>query len=455
MIRSRRQVAGTLIGLVTGTLAATLAGAAVPAFAAQPGSVSATPASGTPQLSPNGKTEQVRQLVQCGRRIYAVGSFTRISQGASRFKRRNAFSFRATAPYTVSNWRPGVNGEVNSIAFKHGNCSSAYLGGTFSRVHGTRARNIVKVNTSTGAVRKRFARKADNTVETIVVHGRHVLAGGFFKSINGSGRNYYASLNSRTGRDDRYLRLHISGHYNFPGVQGNRTRIYNQQLSPRGKRLLVEGDFTRVHGTHREQIFMLSLRSTRARVTRWRSAEFFRSCADSEPFYAQAASWSPDSSTIYLAANGLKPFDNPKSAPRTGLCDAASAFPSANRKVVHKWINYTGCDSLFSTAADSSTAYFGGHERWASNPNGCNNEGPPGVGPTGAVQAAPGMVGLSPADGSVIFNPTRSRGLGADDMLVTSKGLWIASDNFDDHVTGSDKCGGQAGHSGICFLPNA
>jgi hypothetical protein len=448
MFRHRGQVARTLIGLAAGTLAVTFAGAAVPALAAQHKSVSSTPASGTPQLSPNGKTEQVRQLVQCGSRMYAVGSFTKISQSTRIISRRNAFSFKATAPYTVTNWRPGVNGEVNSIAFKGRNCSSAYLGGSFSRVHGTRASNIVKVNTSTGAVRKRFARRADRTVETIVVHGRHVLTGGFFKSINGSGRNYYASLNSRTGRDDRYLRLSISGHYSFPGVQGNRTRIYNQQIDPRGRRLLVEGDFTRVHGTHREQIFMLSLRSTQARVSKWRSKEFFRSCARSEPFYAQAASWSPDGRTVYVAANGAKPFDNPASSPRTGLCDAASAFPSANRTVSHKWINYTGCDSLFSTAADSGTAYFGGHERWADNRLGCNVQG------TGAV-SAPGMAGLSPGNGSVIFNPTRSRGLGADDMLVTSRGLWIASDNFDADKTGSDKCGGVSGHSGICFLPKA
>jgi hypothetical protein len=34
-------------------------------------------------------------------------------------------------------------------------------------------------------------------------------------------------------------------------------------------------------------------------------------------------------------------------------------------------------------------------------------------------------------------------------MLVTSAGLWIASDNLDS----SDRCGGATGHAGICFLP--
>src|SRR6266571_2966494 len=146
---SSRLVTGTLVS-IAGTLAVTVAGSPVPALADQHSTVSAVPASGTPQLAPNGTVEQVRQIVQCGSRMYAVGSFTRISQG----------------------------------------------GTVFTRLHGRRATNIVKVNTTTGAVRRRFARHAGRTVETIVVHGRHVLTGGFFKSINGSGRNYYASLNS-------------------------------------------------------------------------------------------------------------------------------------------------------------------------------------------------------------------------------------------------------------------
>jgi hypothetical protein len=457
MLRSR-QIAGPLSGIAAGVLAVTVAGAVAPAVAgaavAPAGPASSTPASGTPELSPrpDGHTEQIRQLVQCGDMMYAVGKFARISENGRIYVRHNAFSFLAAAPYTVSSWKPGANGEVNSIAFKGSNCSSAYLGGSFTRVHKRRARNIVKVKTSTGAVRNRFRHDADRTVDTLVVHGRHVLAGGLFKSINGSGRNYYASLNSKTGRDDGYLRLRVSGHYDFPGVIGNRTRIYNQQLSPEGRRLLVEGDFTSVRGKHREQIFMLTLRAHRARVTKWRSPEFYGSCADNHPFYVTAASWSPDSSTVYVADTGYMPFNTSKtSEPRTGLCDAAAAFPSADRAVSSEWITYTGCYSLFSTAADASTAYFGGHEKYAYNPDGCKA---PGISPTPIVES--GMEGLSPSTGMPPTTPvySKSPGLGADDMLVTDGGLWIASDNYiDKDGAVSDKCGGVAGHAGICFLP--
>jgi hypothetical protein len=157
----------------------------------------------------------------------------------------------------------------------------------------------------------------------------------------------------------------------------------------------------------------------------------------------KAASWSPDAHTVYIATTGFHPLGGPTGAtPRTGLYDAAAAFPATQASVGHKWINYTGCDSLYSTAADTGAAYFAGHERWANNANDCDAQGP------GAI-SAPGMVGLAPSNGAVVFNPTRARGLGADDMLVTRAGLWIASDN----AFGSSQCGGVSGHAGICFMP--
>jgi hypothetical protein len=83
------------------------------------------------------------------------------------------------------------------------------------------------------------------------------------------------------------------------------------------------------------------------------------------------------------------------------------------------------------------------------NPQGCDFLGP-------NAYTASGLEGLSPATGALYVNSARTagyygraRGLGADDMLVTSAGLWIASDNLD----GSQYCGGAKNLSGICFLP--
>ena len=419
-----------------------LAWSAVPAQAAT-GPVSSTPAAGTPQLANTGATEQVRQLAQCGGTMYAVGSFTSIQRYTTTYARNNAFSFSATSPFKVTTWNPNVNGIVNSIAFSP-DCSQAYLGGVFSSVNGTAVKNIAEVSTSTGAVNTAFASSAGGQVSTLLTYGTHLLTGGYFTSINGSSANpYFTSLNTTTGKDDGFLNLNISGNYQFPGVSDNPTRVYNQQLSNGGTLDLVEGDFTSVGGQPRQQIFMLNLAGSKASVTAWTSDEFSQACATVEPFYVQAAAWSPDDSEIYIGTTGYHPYDMPVGAtPRTGLCDAAAAFPATQADVSHLWVNYTGCDSLYSAAADASTAYFGGHERWSENPNDCDAQG------TGAI-AAPGMEGLDPATGNLTFNPTRDRGLGADDMLLTSGGLWIASDNSD----GSSSCGGAYGYAGICFLP--
>jgi hypothetical protein len=432
--------ARTLAGAVA--LAAGVTLSAVPASAAT-GPPSTTPAYNTPQLASNGTTEQVRQIAQCGNTMYAVGTFTAISQAGTTYPRANVFSFSASRPYTMTAWNPDVNGIVNGIAFSP-DCSTAYLGGKFSTVGGVAAKNLAAVSTSSGALITSFGHTASGQVETLQYYNGHILAGGYYTSINNSSADpYMTSLDPATGRDDGFLHLGISGNYQFPGVSDNPTRVYNQQLSNGGPLDLVEGDFTSAGGQPRQQIFMLDLSGPTATVTPWTSAEFDGECNYNEPFWLQAASWSPDGSTIYIATTGYKPNGTPAGAtPRTGLCDAAAAFPATQTTVSHLWVNYTGCDSLYSTAADASTAYFGGHERWSENPGDCDAQGP------GAIPA-PGIEGLSPTTGALTYNPTRGRGFGADDMLITSAGLWIASDNFE----GTNQCGGLGNRAGLCLLP--
>jgi hypothetical protein len=446
-------------GVIASAAALCLAGSgAALATGAPNGPVTAVPAN-TPQLNTTGAVEQVRQLVQCGGTMYAVGTFTSVKHNSTVTAVNNAFSFSATAPYNLTTWAPNVNGVINSIAFNGTNCADAYLGGKFTAVNGTKVANLAEVTTSgTGTLVTAFGHSANGQVETLLGAGGHILAGGYYTTINGSSTKYMTSLDPTTGKDDGFINLGISGNYSF--APNNATRVYNQELSNGGTLDLVMGDFTTAGGLPRQQIFMLNLATSPASVTAWTSPEWDGSagelsksnptgypyeCATDEPFYIQAAAWSPDDSTIYIATTGYHPNGFPTGATaRTGLCDAAAAFPATQASVLHEWVNYTGCDSLFAAAADSSTAYFAGHERWASNPNDCDAQGPT------AIPAA-GFEGLSPTTGALTFNPTRARGLGADDMLDTTAGLWIASDN----QNGAVQCAGKSGHAGICFLPYA
>jgi hypothetical protein len=421
------------------------------------------PAAGTPHFPLGTPTvEQVRQLVQCGSIMYAVGTFSTVEQGGRTFTRNNAFSFHATAPFTMTAWNPDVNGVVDSITFNSGHCAHAYIGGDFTRVHGRAAARIAEVRTTApGFLVRAFRHSVNNEVETLASYRDHILAGGLFTRINGNSVDaYMASLNPGTGRDDGFLRLRISGHYTFPHAVPNVTKVFNQQISHGGRRELVEGDFTSVAGKRRHQIFMLNLASRpRATLNRWTSPRFdgrrgyppkgfFYNCADREPFYIKSAAWSVHDRTVYLATTGFRPFNNSRGFPLRGLCDTESAF-GAGRTAKLKWISYTGCDSLASVAAAGGAVFFGGHQRWVDNRDGCNFAGP-------AAITALGLNAMNPATGRLVVSAngtslySRSRGFGAGDMLVTKAGLWIASDNF----ANSQTCDGVSGLSGICFLPN-
>ncbi len=437
---------GSLRVFVAGLSAAVLAGTLMigspmvdTAFAAT-GPVSTTPANYTPYLDPNVASQNIQQLAQCGSTMYAVGTVSSVKQGSGTYARDNAFSFSATNG-AMTSWDPNVNGRVNSITFKP-DCSKAYLGGMFTTVHGSAVKNIAAVDTSTGAVISTFAANALAQVSTLQYVNGQVIVGGEFSKINGTSRTRLASLDPVTGKATSYVNLSISGQY---AGSSNPTKVFNSQVSPDGTRMLIEGVFTSVAGQSRQQVAMLDLAGPAVTVDAWHATELDSPCVTNEAFYAKAAAWSPDSATIYVATTGYKPLGSHTSDPRSGLCDAAVAFPSTASTVSHIWINYTGCDSLYSVAADATNVYISGHERWADNSLGCDAAGP------GSVDR-PGIGDIDPGTGrATSWNPTRDRGHGAQDLLLTAAGLWIASDNGKDGS--SQKCGGVGKHGGICFFP--
>jgi len=396
-----------------------------PAGAATP-SVSSRPAAWTPYIT--SADTVVRQIAQCGPDIYAVGSFTSAGwPGHSSRPRGRAMKFNATNG-TLSTWDPGVNGTVDSIAFTPG-CTHAFLGGAFSSVGGVGRANLVKVSTATAAVDPAFNPAPNGEVYSLVSAKGQLIVGGRFSSIAGTPSPALVSLDPTTGRTTSYLQPNIQG-----ALPNSARKVYNMELSHAGDRLLAMGSFTTVLGVARRQIFMLDLGATSATLDRWYAPTFSQPCASVEPFYIQAAAWSPNDARIYLATTGYQGA--------SAICDAVAAFSSASVSTLTPlWINRTGCDSLYSVVADDTNVYVAGHERWMSNTS-CDSKGAtaldrPGI---GSVTADTGT--------ATAWNPTRARGRGADDMIITSAGLWVASDNWANSV----KCG-NAYHPGICFFP--
>src|ERR1035438_363599 len=99
----RKYLIGATVAAASGLMALSIPAAQATGAGGEqppPGVVSATPASGTPHLkaSDDSPPQQIRQLVQCGNTMYAVGSFSEIIKGSTTYTRENVFSFSATKP---------------------------------------------------------------------------------------------------------------------------------------------------------------------------------------------------------------------------------------------------------------------------------------------------------------------------------------------------------------------
>jgi hypothetical protein len=348
------------------------------------------------------------------------------------FVRNNAVAFSAVAPYQINGWNPNVNGQVNTVAC--GTDGAILLGGQFSSAGGATNRNLAKVDATTGASLG-FGLHPGGAVNHMEVVQGHLLVGGNFPG-------YLTSVSPVTGASDGLALPAISGRYVNPDGTTSGTRIHNMAVNSAGTAVVMSGVFTLVGGLPRQQLFVLDISPySGATVSAWVAPELSAQCRI--PFFARAATWSPDGSRIYTATTGAWPYGTSSYGARTGPCDAVIAFPFTEAPVTHLWINYTGCDSFYSIVADDTTVFAGGHQRWVSNPNGCDYAGP------GAI-AQQGLAEFDPATGAWQPGPNRGRGWGADDVLRTPAGLWVASDN----AFGTGMCAGRQGHAGICFLPN-
>jgi hypothetical protein len=401
--------------------------AAAPAL----GALASTPASWTPQVL--GTSSVVRQLAAVRSTIFAVGSFSQVKGPAGvTFTRHNIFAFDAGTG-RVSSWRPSVNGAVDTVTVS-ANRQSVFIGGAFTKVNGVTTGHLAKISIATGRVDRAFAPRPDGEVVALRMKGYHLVVGGTFTRIGGVAKRAIASVHPTSGRPDGYVsRITVSG--TLAGTTSGPTRVIRLVPNHAGTRMLALGNFTTVSRHSRRQLFVIVL-GTRATLGAFNPPQFHQSCASDMPQYVRAAAWGPKDGRIAVADTGGS-GDSP-------LCDAVALYsfrPTTSRPL---WVNRTGCNSLYSIAVTASDVYVGGHQRWLDDDTGCGSADATAV-------SRPGIGAVSQSTGrATSWNPTRSRGVGADDMLLTSAGLWVASDtNYD-----STQCGG-AYHPGLCLFPPA
>lgn len=398
---------------------------AAPALAApHEGVVSEQPVQWTPHVLDG----TVKDILRIGDTVVVAGQFERVSDadGGKTHNRRNLFAFRHGSGELLTGFTPRVDGTVNSVA--EGPNGSLIIGGQFQSVDGSPSRGLARVDARTGRAVSAFGTALDDgSVYRLAGHGGRLYVGGNFTGVGGEKRTGLARLDAATGAVDTDFTPTISEQRR--GV----LRVQELALSPDGRRLAINGTFTKVDGLDRYQIAMIDT-STGA-PTSWSTSAYEAECDyESIHTYMRQMDFAPDGSYFAVATGG-----GPEVKP--GLCKAVARFENTDTAGSEAtWSNMTGGDTLYSVEVTSSAVYVGGHQRWMDNEKGSQNPGP------GAV-AREGIAAVDPTTGRALsWNPGRSRGYGVEALHATSDGLYVGSD--------TDRLAGEY-HARLGMFPTA
>ncbi|WP_185446523.1 hypothetical protein [Kribbella qitaiheensis] len=409
-------------------VALTAVAAAVVVFLGGPSNASPISQDAVVSPNPSDKTPRVQdgavyKMLYTGGVTFVGGQFTQVKTytNTGTFNRNRLFAFNASTG-GVTGLHATFNSEVWALATDGTNL---WVGGYFNTVNGVKRTGVVKLNPATGAVDTKFNANLNGSVTDMAyVKGRLILGGSFSKHL--------AAVNPATGGDTGYINIAFAGapNYGDPGP----TKVFRFAVNPAGTRIALVGTFTSVGGQARQRAAMINLGTSSASVSGWYSSLWNNTCSTAAPSYTRDVDFSPDGSFFVIVTTGAG-FPDEKNR----LCDSASRWNTNDQKTTYPiWVNYTGGDTLLSVQVTRAAVYVQGHQRWLNNPHGDNFPG------DGAVDR-PGIGALNPSTGNAYsWNPTKERGVGGYDLLLSPGGLWVGSDTT--HI------GGEV-HERLAFLP--
>ncbi len=407
------------------------AAAAVPSTAlgyAHPKVVSANPVDVTPHV----KDGAVLAVATVGNRVYVGGTFTAVVNAgtSAQLPRSYLFAFDRATGLVVPGFASALNGAVETIA-PAPDGTSIIVGGRFTTVEGTAQRSLAML-TQDGSRVAAFTAKTNGYVNKVLVRGNRLFAGGRFSTANGLARGSLAGFNATSGALDAAFTIGVSegrtksdGSVTTPAVQ-------EMDADASGSRLVVIGNFRQVAGQPRMQAAMIDL--TANALSTWSTTRFPNGPSGSLTAYQCAQVFDTQMRDVEFSADGsyFAVVTTGGAADRNlvSLCDTATRWETTTTAGAREtWKNCTGGDTLYSVAVTTQPGgtggaiYVGGHQRWLDNCGGRDNAMPwsfsaEGI---GAIDANTGLAVRS-------WNPGRTRGVGAEELVANDMGLYIGSD---------------------------
>lgn len=378
---------------------------------------------------------RVLSIEKVGNQIVLGGSFSsakndsRNDPSESVLARSNLLAFDADTGAINPNFAPDTNGTVN-VVLPAPDGESVYVGGSFTQIAGQPVKNLARVRVSDGSLVAVFnGGSPAGQVKDLRLSGGRLWVAGSFTHIAGKQQKALATLDPQTGAFDTFARPIVEGTH-----RGGYTTVAKIDVNSSSNRLVGVGNFTTVDGSPQYQVMVLNIGGASAQVGGLRTNFYTEGCSDSFDSYMRDVDVSPDGSFFVASTTGA--YGGAGSA-----CDSTARFEidATGSDVKPSWVNNTGGDTTYAVEITDAVVYSGGHARWQNNPFGSDRPG------QGAVDR-PGIAALDPSNGlPYSWNPTRSRGVGVFDMLVTNHGLWVGSD--------TERIGANEYHARIALLP--
>jgi hypothetical protein len=398
--------------------------------------VSDDPANFTPNIL-NGT---VYSIVQVGNTVIVGGSFTQAQNvnSSTTLTRNHVLAFNATTGVISTTFNPGPNGTVYKVQ-QTGDGNTVYVAGSFTQAAGGANKNLVKLDVTSGAKVSGFAApNIDGAVRDLEVVGNHLFVAGKFTHLGGKAQKALGTLNATTGVYDPFFTNVLAGLHRT-GYSYDVTDVLQISSNPQNTQLTAVGNFTSVNGQTRSQIASFDLSGATATLSPWFTNQYTQSCSGKFDTYMTDVEYSQDGSYFIVSTTGA--YGGSGSNQGTSGCDVVSRFESngTGGPTSPTWTAYTGGDTTWNVEVTDNVIYAGGHMRWQNNPTAGDKAG------QGAV-ARTGIASLNPVNGmTYAWNPTRTRGVGIQDMLATPQGLWVGSD--------TDRIGNYEYHSEIALMP--
>ena len=411
---------------VTVAALAVIAGLTVPVGAAGAAPSDEQLASTDPQNNtPKVLDGRVQAIVRVGDTVVVGGTFTQVKEAPTNspvLNRTGLFAFDANSGVVSSTFNPtltanvGEKPGVDSLAVNAAG-DAVYVGGNFRTANGSGPARLQALKLSDGTRLGSFDNSAFNSrVYDLKLSGNTLYVAGSFKQVGGVSRGGLASLDATTGALTDKVNLPFSGTAQGFGV----TTVRKIDVTPTGDRLVAIGNFNAVNGVGRSQLAMLNTSGPNATLDPWRTTRFVGTdCGSAFDTYMRDIDLAPDGSFFVIVTTGGW-------GGTTRLCDTATRWETyaTGDQQQPTWTDLTGGDTFWAVEVTGPVAYVGGHFRWLNNANTIDGDS--------AGAGAPSREGLAALDTRnglpFSWNPTRTRGVGVFDFLVTQSALYAGSD---------------------------